>query len=277
MSVVSIISSSLGSSKYGTGFYIKKNLILTCHHLIKNSLHVFIYFNDSSILRRCLIYKILPDCDLALLYDFQGNNSFLELASSFSKDEHISIIGRNNFYNQILEINGNILYENYVLYPNISFKHGCIDSIATDIHISKGFSGSPILQNNYVIGIITWFSNENSSLYLSGGPNSLILHNFIHNSLEFNKPFDIIGLSLHECINHNIYESYGEKIISNVKHPDFLLNDIIIKIDNQFIGYDRKSSTSFFLENFEQDSFKVLIIRNRSYLTLFINNPWKVI
>ena len=71
----------------------------------------------------------LLDCDLFLLYDFQGNN-FLELVSS-SKEEHISVIGRNNFYNQILQINGNILYENYVLYPNNSFKHACIDSIAT--------------------------------------------------------------------------------------------------------------------------------------------------
>ena len=55
---------TIGSS--GTGFFISKNLILTCYHVVKNAIVIDILYKNTNNINGSIKY-IFPDDDLALI------------------------------------------------------------------------------------------------------------------------------------------------------------------------------------------------------------------
>ena len=52
----------------GTGFFIKKNFILTCYHVIENHVQIKVRSKKSKKEYDVIVHTIYPDDDLAILY-----------------------------------------------------------------------------------------------------------------------------------------------------------------------------------------------------------------
>lgn len=283
VNVVKILNIQQSSNYiYGSGFYINSKYIVTCYHILKNYKYIYIH---SNIYIRVLLCKYSEYLDLALLQVFDKDKldepnvcSILETNSNFY--EHCCYVrGFNEIYGKILDLKGNVLSSNYISQINC-------DSIITNISISQGLSGSPIIKvednESKVIGIISWFTGSSNTLIMSGGVSSKIIDLFINDLIDLSKEHDIHNiktkcLTLHDCVNHPkiINEWIGETItyIDNEitsKWKGLKNNDIIMKYNNNKVGYNFNSFKYLYLTNTTNENI-LEILRDENFIKVSLN------
>jgi len=237
------------SKSSGTGFYIDCGIILTCYHVIQNSLKIFVKtYNKSYEIfdNKAIVKYIFPDDDLAII-----------------EVENKDII-YNIFDYHILTEKINNLEVNTVGFPlnstSLKINKGVIagfqdSNIQTDSTLNPGNSGGPLLYNNKVIGInqsrltgvasntgfavpifrfLILYKLKNDQLKLvNNKPN--LLFRFQKNKQKFNN-FDY-GVRINELHKNSCLHKY-----------DININDIILKINGNKIDNEGKIKFSFFPE-----------------------------
>ena len=144
----------------GSGFFIQKDLILTCYHVVSD--HVMVMITHSKLDKvklRVDVLKVFPDDDLALLKinrdpsivdpeninllsDISGYLNFKQLDSSYKFDS-----------NQKVYTYGFPLDSNFIKISEGSI-NGFQDSlIQIDATLNPGNSGGPLILDNQIIGV----------------------------------------------------------------------------------------------------------------------------
>lgn len=241
---------SKASTSSGTGFFITNNLILTCYHVINNSLKININHNKTDKEKLPVnVHSIYPDDDLAVLFiekqiiNIEGDVPIFELTEKIEDSPNVLVMGYPLDSNE-LKISKGII-------------SGYQDSlIQTDATLNPGNSGGPLIYNNKIIGInaskITSREVDNvgyaipikrfnvyNSLGIKGKnvflkPKIGIYYQLIENNDQYEK-FNInikkdesdnyYGVRILKMLNNTNLETIG------VKSGDFLLEWDNLKID----------------------------------------------
>ena len=136
----------------GTGFFIKKNYILTCYHVIKDSIKISISHHTTHKKKiHVSVHSIYPDDDLAVLFI---NNDNLPSSINFDTKIPIYVIDKNlNDDNNNVDVIGYPL-NSKVLKQTKGILSGYQESLfQTDATLNPGNSGGPLIWNNKIIGI----------------------------------------------------------------------------------------------------------------------------
>jgi S1-C subfamily serine protease len=129
------------SQSTGTGFFIANNEILTCYHVVNNSLDIKINLGKNEC--KAKIKYIFPDDDLAILSFENSFSGYNVLDYKIIKEKGVSDVTTVGYpYNS----------KNLIITKGII--SGYQDSlIQTDSPLNSGNSGGPILIDNKFIGI----------------------------------------------------------------------------------------------------------------------------
>jgi hypothetical protein len=135
----------------GTGFFIDKNMILTCYHVIEAALdiNVSLIKNNQRIEIKANIKYIFPNDDLAIIEINENDIDFLLL------DFYIITNKENIFKESVAGVNTlGYPLNSKSLITNKGIISGFKDSlIQTDSTLNSGNSGGPLIFNNKIIGI----------------------------------------------------------------------------------------------------------------------------
>jgi hypothetical protein len=137
----------------GTGFFIGKNLILTCYHVVEGAVNINISYGEKNNIL-CEIKNIFPDDDLAVIKICDDNINLDHILLGFKViNEDNKITNDNSVYTVGFPLSSNTVKTTK---GTIS---GYQDSlIQTDAALNSGNSGGPLIfldiDNNYkIIGI----------------------------------------------------------------------------------------------------------------------------
>jgi S1-C subfamily serine protease len=121
----------------GTGFFITKNLILTCYHVVENSIIIDILYKNTNVIKSKIIH-IFPDDDLALLEIKEDLDDVIPLELKSLNDK----------------VTDDVLTIGFPLSSkNIKITKGIISGyqeslIQTDASLNHGNSGGPLVIND---------------------------------------------------------------------------------------------------------------------------------
>jgi len=250
--IVSIVAHvSQDTYVVGTGFIVseKGHIVTSAHNILKNkyvgdsecceSIHVC--FELSHIVKAHVV-GVDRRADVCVL-KLQGNmrtDGFLDFASTMRMGGKCYIFGCMEDYGI------HSFHEGYI--ERINFvTEDIIDSIATNIRITKGISGSPILNGQgKIIGISNWFSEKTC-----GGASCTLLKKIVQSIITTRKDYvkgffgmktrpilaqDIIHFNIHFLFD-NMHGMLVDKIFSNMDSTDKMHKyDIISTIDNVRVG-----------------------------------------
>ena len=231
----------------GTGFYIDKGIILTCYHVVQNSLEIIVSaknINNDYIKINAKIIYIFPDDDLAVIElenkDIIYNifDYFIVTTSEINKD--VNTIGF-PLDSTSLKVNRGVI-------------SGFQDSnIQTDSTLNPGNSGGPLVLNDKVIGI-------NQSMMTGEASNTgyaipifrfLILYKLKNDKLKFinNKPKFLFKYQTNLQKFNNF--DYGVRISqindkSNLR--SIYVDDLLLEINKNKIDSYGKVKFDFFPE-----------------------------
>lgn len=135
----------------GSGFFISKNMILTCSHVIDGARNI--YIEIPSLDKRIMKVNVMglsPKFDIALLHtpDYESN-TWLELGDSKSCQigDEVMVVGYPKNYSHSKNNVNNLKYTTGIISGQ---QYGFIQ---TDSAINSGNSGGPMLLDGKVIGI----------------------------------------------------------------------------------------------------------------------------
>ena len=268
---------TFGNSKStGTGFYIDKGLILTCYHVVQNSLEIIVSAknkNNDSIKINAQVKYIFPDDDLAVI----------ELEN---KDVTYNVF--DYFIITALEINKDV---NTIGFPldstSLKINRGVISgfqdsNIQTDSTLNPGNSGGPLILNNKVIGI-------NQSRMIGEASNTgyaipifrfLILYKLKKDKLKFinNKPKLLFKYQTNLQKFYNF--DYGVRI-SQINNESILTNiyvdDLILEINKNKIDSYGKIKFNFFPEKIILNDLSLWFTEDDELLfTIYSNKENKI-
>ncbi len=230
----------------GTGFLIDKEEILTCFHVVDNSLNIKIKLND--VEKIATIKYVFPDDDLAVLSfnnDFTNYN-ILDYKITTTKDNsEVTTVGFPYSSKNIIITKGII--------------SGYQDSvIQTDSPLNSGNSGGPILDGDKYIGVnqskmvgdasnigfsipifrflIYWKLNNNKLQKVNMKPRLLFKYQQIKQK-DFYKIDGVIITKMHE--------------LSPLRKSGIEIGDIITEINSSVINNDGYLKFDFFPEKIE--------------------------
>lgn len=270
---------SFGNSKSsGTGFYIDKGLILTCYHVVQNSLEIIVSAknkSNNSIKIKANIKYIFPDDDLAVIelenQDINYNifDYYIITTSEINKD--VNTIGY-PFNSTSLKVNRGVI-------------SGFQDSnIQTDSTLNPGNSGGPLILNNKVIGI-------NQSKMMGDATNTgyaipifrfLILYKLKNNNLKLinYKPTFLFKYQKNQQKFKNF--EYGVRIsqfndLSVLKESGIAIDDLILEINKNKIDSLGNIKFDFFPEKILLSDLNLWFTENDELLfTIYSNNENKI-
>jgi S1-C subfamily serine protease len=230
----------------GTGFLISKNEILTCYHVIDNSLNIKIKLNE--IEKSAQVKYVFPDDDLAVLEfinDFKDYNVLDYKITTTKENSEVLTVG--------------FPYSSKTVIITKGIISGYQDSvIQTDSPLNSGNSGGPILDGNKYIGVnqskmigdasnvgfsipifrflIYWKLNNNKLQKINLKPNLL----FKYQKIKQKEYFKIDGVIVTKI--HNL---------SPLKKSGIEIGDIIVSINSSNINNDGYLKFEFFPEKIE--------------------------
>ncbi len=230
----------------GTGFFISKDEILTCFHVIDNSLNIKIKLND--IEKPATIKYVFPDDDLAIL---SINNDFTEYTILNYK------ITKTKDNSEVTTVGFPYGSKNVIITKGIisGYQHSVIQ---TDSPLNSGNSGGPILDGNKYVGVnqskmggdasnigfaipifrflIYWKLNNHKLKKINLKPDLLFKYQQIKQKEHF-KINGVIVTKIHE--------------LSPLKNVGINIGDIITEINGSIINNDGYIKFNFFPEKIE--------------------------
>jgi len=245
------------SQSTGTGFFIADKEILTCYHVVNNSLDIKINLGKNEC--KAKIKYIFPDDDLAILTFENSFNEYNVLDYKIIKDKGVSDVTTVGYpYNS----------KNLIITKGII--SGYQDSlIQTDTPLNSGNSGGPILIDNKFIGInhmkmtgdasnigfsipvfrflIIWKLKKNNLKLINYKPKLLFKFQQIKQK-EFIKSDGVIITKLHN-------ESPLKKIGIDI-------GDYLISINNSIIDNDGFIQFNFFPEKISLDDIHLWFLED---------------
>jgi S1-C subfamily serine protease len=267
------------SKSSGTGFYIDHGIILTCYHVIQNSLKILVktYNKNNEIFdNKAIVKYIFPDDDLAVI-EVENKNILCNIFEYYILTKKINNLEVNTvgfpLNSTTLKINKGVI-------------SGYQDSnIQTDSTLNSGNSGGPLLYNNKVIGI-------NQSKLIGSASNTgfavpifrfLILYKLKSNQLKLvnNKPTLLFRFQKNKQKFNNF--EYGVRISelhnnSCLHKYDINVNDIILKINGNKIDSEGKIKFPFFPEKINLEDLKYwFTVDDKITFTYYSNKENKII
>jgi len=249
-SIVSIVA-YVSNDTYiiGTGFVISNNghIVTSAHNIMKNK-----YASDSSccdLIHVCFELSHITQAYIVGL-DRRADVCVLKINTSTSNClsfANIMRLGHKCYIFGCMEDYGiHSFHEGFIERTNF-VTEDIIDSVATNIRITKGISGSPILNGQgQVIGISNWFSEKTC-----GGASCTLLKRIVQGIIttkqDYNKGWfglksrpllsqDIIHFNIGFLFN-NMHGMLIDRVYKDIKSSEQLFkNDIISTIDNVRVG-----------------------------------------
>lgn len=201
----------------GTGFFITKNLILTCYHVVENSVIIDILYKNTNEIK-AIIKHIFPDDDLALLEIKEDLEDVIPLELKPLSDK----------------VTDDVLTIGFPLSSkNIKITKGIISGyqeslIQTDASLNHGNSGGPLVINDKgkykVIGV-------NVSKITKAEKTGFVVPIY-----RFIKSFDITKNDIRNFVLRKpiIYFDYQKLIQDELR--DILYDGIVLPYDKKQVG-----------------------------------------
>jgi len=262
-----------GSEKAtGTGFFIDQGIILTCYHVVQNSLDIIVTIKKNNKKIKANVKYIFPDDDLAVI-ELEDKNIeccifeyHIITTSEINKD--VNTIG--------------FPLDSYSLKINQGVISGFQDSnIQTDSTLNPGNSGGPLVLNNKVIGInqSKLGGDASNTGYAIPIFRFLILYKLKPTQLKLinKKPNFLFNYQHNE---QKFYDfNYGVRICqlhnnSILKKSNINIDDLILKINNNKIDQNGKIKFSFFPDKINLDELHLWFTEGDN-LTFTIYSPYE--
>lgn len=266
------------STLSGTGFYIGNGIILTCYHVVQNSLNILVetYNKNNEIFdNKASIKYIFPDDDLAVI-EVENKNIIYNIFDYYILTEKINNLEVNTvgfpLNSTTLKINKGVI-------------SGYQDSnIQTDSTLNPGNSGGPLLYNNKVIGINQSKYDEASNTgYAIPIFRFLISYKLKNNELKLVN-FKPTLLLKYQMNKQNFYNfTYGVRISElhdkSIFHKyNICIDDIILEINGNKIDTEGKIKFSFFPEKINLNELIYwFTIGDKLSFTIYSNKENKII
>jgi hypothetical protein len=257
----------------GTGFFIEYGLILTCYHVVQNSLDIMVTVinNIEKKKIKAKLKYIFPDDDLAVI-ELQEEYTYFKIF------EYYVVTNK--------EINFEV---NTIGYPlnsttlkiNKGILSGFQDSnIQTDSTLNSGNSGGPLLYNGKVIGI-------NQSRLIGNASNTgfaipifrfLILFKLKPQNLKLINHKPDLLFNFQKNLQKIYGYSYGVRIseinkYSILNNYDIKVNDLLLKINNNKVDNEGNILFNFFPEKINiRDLYLWFTNGDKLLLTIYSNN-----
>lgn len=280
----------------GTGFFITKNLILTCYHVVKYAKNIEIVYKQTNFFEGKIKY-IFPNDDLALIELNQCINDIIIL--------DFKIIKSKKEINEVYTIGFPLGSDNIISTKGIisGFRQS---KIQTDAALNPGNSGGPLVVHDskldkwYFIGInVSKITASQKTGFCIPVYRFLLIKNYIEKynitDIIINKPtwnFDYQNIKQSELakevfINYPEYQlkKIGIRITLINKlsylYKYFNPNDILLSINNNYIDFNGFIKFDFFPDNISiheiglwfimNDILEIKILKYNS-----INNQYKL-
>lgn len=246
--------------KEGTAFVYKIDdyaYLLTNYHVVENCDLIYVIIDDKKVKADLLNYDEYED--VAILYlDSNFVESFLDLDDNYDYNvgNPLSVITSNSV------LSGKVLSEVYPFKIHYNYNYKMLDLFKLDSKVVDGHSGSPILSNNKVIGMVSMveLSSNNSFAIPSNNLVSII------SNLESDNN-SIINLG----IDYSDYDGLFSGVRIDNVYDDLLAynfglasGDIIIGIDDNVIN-DALELNYYLSKIKNKDSFLIKYYRDGSY------------
>ena len=246
-------------SSSGTGFFITKNLILTCYHVIKDAIKIDILYKQTNEFT-CSVKYILYDDDLAVI-EVENNAIFddVEILDFYciTGNENSNKINTNNNIDlsEVLTIGFPLSSTNIKITKGII--SGFQDSkLQTDASLNHGNSGGPLLfydditKKYKILGInVSKITNAESTGFVVPIYRFIIFWNLVNKGIIFDtyiyKPLlqfdyqELIQDKLRDLLYYNYKIKKGIRIsILNSKfylNKYFKENEILLSVNNSKI------------------------------------------
>jgi S1-C subfamily serine protease len=284
LNIRNIISSS------GTGFFITKNLILTCYHVVKYALDIEIIYKQTILLRGQIKY-IFPDDDLAIV----SLNTFIEDANILD----FKIINNKKKLNEVYTIGFPSGSDNIINTKGIisGFRQSKIQIDAT---LNSGNSGGPLVLNDnetwYYIGInVSKLTNAENTGFCIPIYRFIVSLNYIlkHNikDIIIYKPccfFEYQNIKQEE-LKQEKFINYPELIDKNIGVIITILNkqsylsryfnieDVLLSINDSIIDYNGYIKFDFYPDKISISNINLWFMMNNILKIKVLKNSDKKI